>query len=118
MLVRLMGRTYSLSGRVEAQCPTEKNGFSRELALLFEDPRKQTLFRDKCNANTQQVHVEYTRSDEKLLARRAVYLCLVISLCPLLGLLGEALPLDDGVVQLRVSVTHFSLADEQLEALC
>ena len=54
MLVRLMGRKYSLSGRVEAQCPTENNGFSRKLELLFEDQRKQTLFRDKCNANTQQ----------------------------------------------------------------
>lgn len=35
-----------------------------------------------------------------------------------LGLLSKALPLYEGVVQLRVSIAHFPLVHKQLKALC
>ncbi len=45
------------------------------------------------------------------------YLSLIIALSRLLGLVGEALSLDNRTIQLGVSVTQLALADEQLKAL-
>ena len=45
------------------------------------------------------------------------HLRLIITLCTLLGLLLKPLSLHNGVVQFRIGIAHFSLADEQLEAL-